>query len=160
MSLTTFRDVPISVCRFSTVAVGRMSGKLLFNCVVRKLTVDQKWDSVWSTFCFFLARKLNVERVQISSNLDNREAGNWSGCLVGLSMRRDGSISSLYGAKPTWKQEKLGLQPKKKRSHITNGLLAYASLRKSDCPYQTHLNRTPWRSTPSPSTCSYRRTSE
>ena len=36
MSLTTFRDVPISVCRFSTVAVGRMSGKLIIQLCGQK----------------------------------------------------------------------------------------------------------------------------
>ena len=41
--------------------------------------------------------------------------------VVKLLPRRAGSISSLYGAKPDLKAKK-ALQPKKKKSRITNGL--------------------------------------
>ena len=51
MSLTTLGEVPRPVSRFSRVAVARISNySSFFNCVVRKLTVDQKRGSIWSTF--------------------------------------------------------------------------------------------------------------
>ena len=55
-----------------------------FNCVVRKLTVDQNGGSVLVNFCF-LARKLKNELVRNSRNCDNREAGKWPGYLSASS---------------------------------------------------------------------------
>ena len=80
MSLTTLGEVPRAVFRFSRVAVERISNKLIFNCVVRKLTLEQKRGLCLINF-FFLARKMKNELLRISRNCDNREAGNWSGHL-------------------------------------------------------------------------------
>ena len=46
MSLTTLGEVPRSVFRFSRVAIATILDWLIFNCIVRKLTIDKYWDSV------------------------------------------------------------------------------------------------------------------
>ena len=46
MSLTTLREVPRSVFRFSRVAVARISDQLIFQLRSEKLTVDQEGGSV------------------------------------------------------------------------------------------------------------------
>ena len=84
MSLTTLGEVPRSFFRFSRLAVAIIRTSSFFDCVVRKLTVDQNGGSVCSTF-FFLARKLKNELVRNYRNCDNREAGKWLGYLSASS---------------------------------------------------------------------------
>ena len=54
-----------------------------FNCVVRKLTVDQNWGSVW--WKKKIASKLKNELLRNCRNCDNREAGKWPGYLSASS---------------------------------------------------------------------------
>ena len=71
------RALPRSVFRFLRVAVARIRTSSFFNCVVRKLTVDQN-GALCLNQLFFLARKLKNELVR---NSRNREAGKWPGYL-------------------------------------------------------------------------------
>ena len=98
-------DIYVSHSRFSRLREFRTSS--FFNCVVRKLTVDQIGGSVWSPF--FSGKKIEnelliVRKIIATATIEKRENGlGTSPRVVELIPRRAGSISSLLGAKTNLK---------------------------------------------------------